>query len=127
MQKMLLFGFVLLLASLGSLPPACAQNMKVEVPDFFCSGEKYIIRFGVVNRFTYQRTCTVAFKIMDAKRVLACKEVTLVVPAESDGSALQEIEVNAPCVEGKATLEARIFIQTDRNRVQTWLSDCPRQ
>ena len=126
MRKVLLLGLVSLLALLFSLPSARAQNLDVILGDFYCLEEKYVIKFGVVNSYTFQREPTIAFKILDGKQALACKEVTLTVPAGSDGSEIQEIALDGPCTKGEVTLEARVFDQAVRNRVGPWLSDCPR-
>jgi hypothetical protein len=126
MGKILLFSLVFFLAPLVCLPSARAQNLAVVVEDFSCVEGKYIIKFGVVNRNTYERNPTIAFKIRGGSGALACKELTLTVPAGSDGSVLQEIALDGPCMKGEATLESRVFDQRDRNRAGPWLSDCPR-
>jgi hypothetical protein len=126
MSKTLLLGLMLFLFSLVSFPSAHAQEVKVVLEDFLCLEEKYVIRFGVANSYTLQKDSTIAFKILQGRVPVACTEITLSVPGDSDGSVLREIALDGPCATGELTLESRIFDQSIRNRVGPWLSDCPK-
>ncbi|RJR51753.1 MAG: hypothetical protein C4576_03100 [Desulfobacteraceae bacterium] len=102
------------------------RNLSVVLKDFAWADGKYRIKFGIVNKNTYARNPTIAFKIIDDSRPLACKRITLNVPAGSDGSALQEITVDGLSAKGEAKVEAMVFDGRNRDRAGPWLSDCPR-
>lgn len=126
MRKCLFLSTAFVFVSIILVSPAHARNhLAVDVKDVFCKDGKYVITFGVVNRNTYERTPTIAFKVLDGDRPVACKKITLTVPAESDGSVPQEIALDGPCIEGEAAAQARIYDQRDQNRAGPWLSDCP--
>lgn len=123
----LLAGCLILGALILAAPVhAAIWNLSVVVEDFSCADGKYRIKFGVINRNTYDRNPVIAFKVLDGSRPLACARLTLNVPAGSDGSALQEITVDGPCAKGDAKVEAMIFDGRSRDRAASWLSDCPR-
>lgn len=126
MRRVFTLGTALVFAALILVSPAHARNhLAVVVEDFSCGEGKYRIKFGVINRNTYETNPTIAFKILGGSGPLACKQLTLTVPAGSDGSVLQETTLDGPCMKGEATLESRVFDQRDRNRAGPWLSDCP--
>jgi hypothetical protein len=126
MRNSSFLGIGLILGALLLPSPGHAWPLNVVAETFTCDQGKYRIKFGVVNRNTYDRNPTVAFKVLDGGRPVGCKQLTVNVPAGSDGSALQEITVDGVCVKGQATLEARVFDAGNRDRAGAWLSDCPR-
>ena len=125
MGKTLLFGVMLFLAPLLFLPCARAQDLELVLGDFYCLEGKYIVKFGVVNSYTFQREPTIGLKIIDGDKVVACEEITLSVPPGSDGTVIHEVTFSGPCSGGEFTLESRIVDQTVRNRIGPWLSGCP--
>jgi hypothetical protein len=129
MRKSSFLGIGLILEALIIAAPVHAgnpRNLSVVLKEFSCDQGKYRIEFGVINKNTYDRHPTVALKVIEGGKPVACARLTLNVPAGSDGSALQEITVDAPCAEGEAKVEAMLFDGRNRDRAGPWLSDCPR-
>ncbi|PKN61565.1 MAG: hypothetical protein CVU57_28835 [Deltaproteobacteria bacterium HGW-Deltaproteobacteria-15] len=129
MRASFVLGIGLILEALTLATPVHAANpgnLSVVLTEFTYDKGKYRIKFGVINKNTYDRRPTIAFKVLDGSRPLSCTRLTLNVPAGSDGSALQEITVDGPAANGEAKVEAMIFDGRNRDRAGPWLSDCPR-
>jgi hypothetical protein len=121
------FSLIILftLTLLSFLLSAQAARFQLVVEEFSCDEGKYVIRFGVVNEYTYERNPTVAFKILQGGKPLACQSISLSVAAGSDGSEIHQVIINAPCGEEDVNLNARLFPRVERNKAGPWLSDCP--
>ena len=79
-----------------------------------------------MNHYTYDCNPTIAFKIIKDGRPIACKRITLRVPAGVDSSREHEFFIETICSEQKqVTLESRIFERDRRNEVGPWLGNCP--
>jgi hypothetical protein len=100
--------------------------MDIDIKTFVCSEGIYFIRYGVINRYTYDTNPTIAFKIIKDGRPIACKRITLRIPSGSDGSRKHDLFIETLCSEEeRVTLESRIFKRDRRNEVGPWLGDCP--
>ena len=101
-----------------------AEHLELIIKDFTRSGGRYVIRFSVINKYTYERNPIVALKIMDGARSLACKQISLTVAKGADGSRVHETTIDAPLGE-EVILESKIYERTRRNRLGSWFADCP--
>jgi hypothetical protein len=113
----------LLILSLFSL--AHGRELDLYIKEFKCTKEKYILKFGVINKFTYNRQPTVAFKIRKMDKILACKKIPITVPEGSDGSKVHEVTFDIECGEELLSFSAKLFERSVLNRLNFWLSDCP--
>lgn len=113
----------LLILSFFSL--AHGRELDLYIKEFKCKKEKYILKFGVINKFTYNRKPTVAFKIRKMDKILACKKSPINVPEGSDGSKVYEVTFDIECGEELLSFSAKLFERRVLNRLNFWLSDCP--
>ncbi len=113
----------LLILSLFSL--AHGKELDLYIKEFKCIKGKYIFKFGVINKFTYNRQPTVALKIRERDKILACKKIPVTVPAGSNGSKVHEVKFDIECGEELLAFSAKLFERRVLNRLNFWLSDCP--
>ena len=126
MRRIMLLWGLLWVSALPFCPALEAGEMDVDIKAFVCSEGIYFIRFGVINRYTYDTNPTIAFKIIKDGRPIACERITLRVPPGADGSRKHELFIETICSAGeRVTLESRIFKRDRRNEVGPWLGDCP--
>ena len=103
-----------------------ARTLDLNVQVFVCTDDRYLIRYTVRNNFTYDKHPIIAFKVLKGDEVIACKRVSLTIPAGHDGSEVHEVSLDAPCFQDeKVSLSYRIFPRVVQNKVGPWLSDCP--
>ncbi len=126
MRRMMVVWVILWASALPFCSAPEAGEMDVDIKAFVCSEGVYFIRFGVINRYTYDPNPTIAFKIIKDGRPIACEKIILHVPPGSDGSREHELYIEKACFEEEGvTLESRIFTRDRRNKVGPWLGDCP--
>ena len=114
-----------LLLSLSSI--AQGRVLTIDVKESECLEGKYVLKFGMINKYTYNRHPILAFKIMRGDKILACKKISLFVPAGADGSDLHELTFDLECREEGITYQIMIFERRARGKVNFWLSDCPEE
>jgi len=103
------------------------RGLSLEVREFVCDEGHYRAQYGVINDYTYDRHATIAFKIKEDGKVLACKTAETDVTGGADGAEPMEVVFDAPCLPGDVQLEYRIYERNQRNRMGPWLGDCPEQ
>jgi hypothetical protein len=118
-------GCISCLLVISLFSPAHGRELVLDRVELKCEGGTYLLRFAVINRFTFDQQPTVAIKMIDGGRVLACRAVALQVPGGADGSVIQEVPFDLECTEEPLVYEIKIFERRRRNRVNIWLSDCP--
>ena len=121
----LLWTACLLLLCFSSI--AQGRVLTINVKESKCLEGKYILKFGMINKYTYNRNPILAFKIIQGDKILACKKISLCVPAGADGSDLHEVAFDLECGEEGITYQLMIFERRASGRVNYWLSDCPEQ
>ncbi len=101
------------------------RGLSLDVKEFVCDEGHYRARCGVINDYTYDSHATIAFKILQDGKTVACKTVETEVTGGADGAEPMEVLFDAACLPGDVQLEYRIYERKQRNRMGPWLSDCP--
>lgn len=101
------------------------RGLSLEVKEFVCDEGHYRAQCGAMNDYTYDSHATIAFKILQEGKVVACKTVEKDIPGGADGAEPMEVVFDTPCQPGDVQLEYRIYERKQRNRMGPWLSDCP--
>lgn len=115
-----------LLMPLALLCPAGGAELSIKVHQFICSDGHYLVRYGMINTYTYNPQPIVAFKVMRGDQVLDCKTAAPDVSPGQDGSPAYSVTFDRSCRPDEAvSLQYRVFDRRARNRVGIWLGDCP--
>jgi hypothetical protein len=101
------------------------RGLSLEVKEFVCDDGHYRAQCGVINDYTYDCHATIAFKILQEGKVMACKTVETDLPGGADSAEPMEVLFDTACLPGDVQLEYRIYERKQRNRMGPWLSDCP--
>lgn len=105
---------------------ADGAELSIKVHEFVCRDGHYLVRFGVINTYTYNPQPIVAFKIIRNGQILDCKTTNLDVAPGEDGSPSYRVIFELSCGQDEApSLQYLIFDRRARNRVGIWLGDCP--
>lgn len=124
-KSILLCSFVLIGTVIPGVALVEARGLSLGVKEFVCDEGHYRAQCGVMNGYTYDSHATIAFKILQDGKLMACKTVDTEVSGGADGSELMEVLFDTPCLSGNVQLEYRIYERKQQNRMGPWLSDCP--
>jgi hypothetical protein len=127
MKRSVLFLFISFFISILSLSPSYAEDIELVVKSAECIDDnKIIIKYSVINYRDFDRNnVSVAFKIMEDGKPIACKEVIMTIPKNSDGTEIHEAIIETTCKERVFGLQATIFHNVKRYKIETWFEGCP--
>ena len=115
---------VLIFISLFLPTLATGSQLDIDIKDFLCRDGKYVVLFGIINKFSYNQKPIVAFRVLKGTKPVACKKISVDAPTGADGSAVHEAIIGV-CSDEDVILESRIFKQRHRDDVAGWFSGCP--
>ena len=127
MKKTILFLAIFIISSAFLIAPSYAKDIELVVKSAECLDDnKVSIQYSVVNYRDFDRhNVSVAFRIMEDEKPIACKEVILSIPKEADGSEIYEAIIDTPCKEKPFNLQSTIFHNVKRYRIENWFKGCP--
>lgn len=127
MKKNILFLIIFIFIGILYLTPSYAGDMELVVKSAECSDDnKFIIKYGVINHKDFDRNnVSMAFKITEDEKPIACKEIKMTIPKNSDGSEIYEAIIETPCKDKSFGLKANFFHNVSRYKIEEWFEGCP--
>jgi len=128
MKKNILFLIMFIFIGILFLTPSYAQDIELDIKSAKCldDDDKIVIQYSVINYRDFERSnVSVAFRIMENGKPIACKELIMTIPKSSDGSEILEAVIDTPCKGKSFGLQSTIFHNVKRYRIEKWFEGCP--
>jgi hypothetical protein len=108
------------------VPTAYSGEIQLQVKDFECVEDgKIAVHYSVNNTFGFDyNNVSLCFKLVEDDKPIACKEIKITIPKETDGSEVKELILNASCSNRSLSLKSAVFYMAKRYRIEEWFSDC---
>ena len=104
------------------------KDLELFMKDFQCTGDGVKITYSIKNERDFVRpNIRVGFKILVDDKPIACKEVIIDVPVNSNEDQTMEVTIPAPCQDKSFKLISIVFgSSVKRYKIDNWMAECPR-
>jgi hypothetical protein len=125
MKKLIIIAVLLAVFFIAGI--SHAKDIALKVIRAECAeGKGVTITYTVRNYKNFdRRNVSVLFKIMEEESPAACKEVTMTVPKDADGTKEYETTIETACDGKPVKLRSTILHNVSRYKIEEWMKGCP--
>jgi len=126
MKKILFLIVATSLFICQSISDANSGEIKLVVKNLQCSEDnKIIVEYGLINTFGFEYpNVTLGFKLMEEGKSIACNQIKVAVPKDSDGTEIKELVITVPCSGKDLSIQSAAFYYIKKYKIDEWFSDC---
>jgi hypothetical protein len=125
-MKKIAIVFMVIIMSCFFIFKAYPSEIQIFTSSIDCTeDDKIVVHYSLKSTYDFEYpNVTLGFKVLEEGKTVACKEVKMSVPKESDGSEINEVVIDMPCEGKKFTVQSAVFYNIKRYKIDEWFADC---